>query len=187
MAIVDKTEVLNYLKIKQSDDDVTEMIPTLIDRVQVDMESYCNCKFDSAIFTEYHDGQGISKLFPNQSPITDVTSIHDDSSWTWDTSTLLASADYRIMNENIIVFKSDILYDYDQNIKIVYTAGYSSATMPKDLKQACIKEVGREYKHRLDYDITAKTLEDGSVTYVEKGFLASTKRVLGHYKRLDLC
>ncbi len=69
---------------------------------------------------------------------------------------------------------------YDQNIKIVFNAGY--VTIPGDLKQACIEEAGRRYKHRRDFDVITKTMDDGTIQYTQRGLLPSTTDILNKYK-----
>ncbi len=186
MAIITVEQVKNYLKINTTSDDVESIIDRLIDRVQKSFESYCNRNFESASYTEYYDGQGSNILVLKQLPITVIDSIYDSTTWIWDAGSLIDSASYRIMDNNSVVFKDTILGNSLQNVKITYTAGYSTSTMPKDIQQACIEETGRKYTHRRDYDVTTKSLEDGSVTYTEKGYLLETKRVLGYYRRLDV-
>ena len=162
------------------------MISVLIDRVQKSFEAYCNTSFESASYTEYYDGTGNGYLFLKNIPVTSISSIYDDSSWLWASTSLLPSADYRIMNNNTVYYKSYLTAEI-QNIKITYVAGYADDSIPNDLQQACIEEVGRKYNNYKDYDITAKSLSDGSITYTEKGLLTDTKRVLNYYRRLYVC
>jgi len=186
MAIITVSQVTGYLKHTAIDNDIEQLISVLIDRVQKSFEAYCNTAFESASYTEYYDGTGTSFLFLKNIPVVSISSIYDDANWLWETGSLLPSADYRITNDNSVYYKSYFTNDI-QNIKITYVAGYASGSIPEDLQQAAIEEVGRKYKHSDDYDLTAKSLSDGSITYTEKGLLVDTKRILNQYRRLYVC
>ena len=111
-----------------------------------------------------------------------ITSINDDYDWTWASDTLLDSGDYRIVDQRYIVSKDFSFSRGDQNLKLIYRAGYE--TIPDDLKQSCIEEVSRKYKHRRDIDIETKSLEDGDATYSTSSFLPTTMEVLHKYKTM---
>lgn len=161
-----------------------ELIEDIIDSISVLFESYCDRQFLTRERTEYYDGKGSKFLFPTYSPITSVSGVWDDSDWAWDTSSLVASTDYMIKNNTTIVLKDSTFGDYDQNVKIIYTAGY--ATVPEDVRLACIEEVTRTYKNRKGVDVLAKTAADGSVTRYAKDLMPSTIRVLNTYRRLSI-
>jgi len=163
---------------KQSDDDLIE---NLIDRVTELFQSYCNVNaFKAKNYTEYLDGMGSKYLFVNNVPINSITSIHDDDEWDFTTDDLVDSSSYRIVDKKYIVNKDYLFSLGDQNIKIVYNAGYSA--IPYDLENACIEEVVRRYRHRRDVDVRSKTLDDGTVQYESKNLLHSTRIVLSKYR-----
>jgi len=163
---------------KQTDDDLLE---DLIDRITELIQSYCNVtNFKSTKYTEYLDGMGSKYLFVNNIPIVSITSIHDDADWGWNSDDLLDSDDYRSVDNKYIVLKDDFFTLADQNIKIVYTAGYT--TIPGDLEQVCIEEVIMKYKHRRDIDVQSKTLDDGTVQYVSKNLMQSSRITLNKYR-----
>lgn len=167
---------------KAEDDDLLE---GLIDRVSVLFESYCDRKFLSRDYMDYHDGKGVDKLFVNQYPITSISGIWDDREWAWDSTTEIDNSYYRISNNsNYIVFKDTTLLDYDQNLKIVYTAGYSA--IPYDLEHACIMEVSRAYKNKNQIDVLSKSLADGSVSFVTSDFLPGTLTILNKYRKISI-
>ena len=163
---------------KQIDDDLLE---DLSDRVTVLFQTYCEVSsFKSADYTEYQDGEGSKYLFLNNAPINSIAEVNEDSDWNWASDTTIGVDDYRIIDKKYLVMKDSLFTYGDQNYKVIYNAGYD--TIPLDLKQVCIEEVIRRYKHRKDFDVVAKSLEDGSVTYTEKGLLTGTKQVLIKYK-----
>lgn len=164
---------------KQVDDDLLE---DLSNRVTILFQTYCEVEsFKSDDYTEYVDGPYDKYLFLNNTPVNSVTSIAEDSDWVWASDSTVASTDYRIIDSKYLVAKETVWVRGDQNYKVVYNAGYDA--IPLDLKQVCIEEVVRRYKHRKDFDVVAKSLEDGTVTYSEKGLLTGTKQVLNKYKQ----
>lgn len=147
---------------------------------------YCGWEqFKSKTYTEYQDGIGINSLYVYNYPIISVTSIHDDVNWSYGADTLIDSSSYKIVDEKYIVLKDTTFMKGTQNIKIVYVAGY--ATIPGDLKKACIKEVVRDFKNRKNFDELFKTVDGDQVTKVEAGLMKSTTDVLDKYVRLEIC
>jgi hypothetical protein len=164
---------------KQIDDDLLE---DLSDRVTKLFETYCEVKsFYAADYTDVYDGSGDKYLFLNNTPINSVSEVNEDSDWVWASDTTVGSTEYRVIDKKYLVMKDDLFTCGDQNYRITYNAGY--ATIPLDIKQVAIEEIVRRYKHRKDFDVVAKSLEDGNVTYTEKGLLTGTKKVLDRYRQ----
>lgn len=178
-ALATLDEIKDYYQFgstKQIDDDLLE---DLSDRVTIMFQTYCEVtSFKSADYTEYVDGTGDKYLFLQNTPINTVTEVNIDSAWVWGSDTTVGSDDYRIVDSRYLVTNSVFSYG-SQNYKVIYNAGYD--TIPLDLKQVAIEEIVRRYKHRKDFDVTAKSLEDGSVAYTEKGLLTGTKQILDNY------
>lgn len=185
-SLITLDEVKNFIGMTGSTTETDNLLEDLINRTSILFESYINEKILSRVYTEYFDGKGAMVLFPKHSPITVITSIYDDYDWDWETDDLIDADDYRIVDDRYITLKSSVsvLGDYKQNIKITYTAGYS--TVPDDLKQACITEVSRMYKNRNQVDVTSKTLSDGSVSFFDKDFLPLTITTLNKYKKIGV-
>ena len=185
-ALVSLAEVKRFYfhdmeKSKSQDDDLFE---ELIDRITDQFELYCGVdSFHDNDYTEYIDGNGSEYVFVKNNPLNSIASIYDDVDWTWAAGSIVSSSDYRIADSRYIVLKYS-LYNGTQNIKLTYNAGYT--TIPGDLKQACIKEVVRGFKHRQDFDILSRSLDDGSVNYAPEGLLVSTKQIIDKYKRVKV-
>lgn len=182
-ALATLDEVKNFYGMsgsKQTDDDLIE---DLIDRMTQLFQTYCGVNsFKATNYTEYIDGESSKYIFPKNTPIISITSIHDDSDWSWAVDTLIAAADYRAVDAKYIVYRDSLFTTGDQNIKLIYRAGYEN--IPADLKQSCIEEVTKRYKHRRDIDVLTKALEDGDVTYSETAFLPGTLETLYKYRTL---
>lgn len=91
-----------------------------------------------------YDGDGGLALFLTQTPVNSITTVHQDSSRTFGTDTLVASTDY-VSYANGKLFADGIRwYTGAKTIKIAYNAGYS--TIPAPLEQACLIIVDYLYK-----------------------------------------
>lgn len=177
-ALCTRLQVKNYMGINQADATLDNLIHDIINRVSTAFETYCGRTFRALDYTEYHDG-GVVALFPDQNPINSITSIHEDSDWVYGSDKLVDSSDYKLMDEKYIVFDK-FLSIGEGAIKLVYNAGYT--TIPLDITEAAIQEIGRKLKHRKDFDEQSKTQGDGTVTYVSLDFLPQTLRTLNSYK-----
>lgn len=183
-SLISLDEVKKFMGMTGSTSDTDDLLEDLINRVSTIFEAFIGMNILSRSYTEYKNGGGGLVIFPDQSPITAVTSIYDDYDWEWNSDDLIDADTYRIVEECYIIIKTVTLGDYKQNIKITYTAGYS--TTPDDLKQACITEVSRTYKNKNQVDVTSKTLSDGSVSFYTKDLLPQTILTLNKYKRLQV-
>lgn len=177
-------EVKAYLDVEELNASDFALIESLINQISKQMDNYCGGVFGSIEYTEYHDSNSNDMLFPNHYPITSVSGIWNDASWGWSSSTEIDNSTYRIANNNSVVLYNGTFGSADQNIKIIYTAGYS--TTPKDVSLACIKEVARVYRLRIDKGTMYRSEDRPSGTisssYVVEEFLPETVSVLNRYR-----
>ena len=79
---------------------------------------------------EYGSGDGSDIFQTREWPIVSVTSVHDDTSRLWESTTLKASTDYLLRKDKGWIqlqpqaVKGHIWQDANTNVKLVYTAGY---------------------------------------------------------------
>ncbi|MBA4406974.1 hypothetical protein C0389_06845 [bacterium] len=138
------------------------------------IENYCHRKFVSAVYTEYYDGTSTIYLKLDNYPVTTLTSVEI---WDYATQAVLQTLtnhqDYELMEDEGMIYQSSGFARGKKNYKIVYTAGYSTATMPEDLKNAC-KELGKmEYFKRDKQGVAAERIGQYSINYVNDGSLSS--------------
>jgi hypothetical protein len=157
------------------------ILENLINHITSMFEGFCDRRFVSRTYTEYHNGNGRSILYTANNPIISITSINVDSDWTWDASTLLSSSYYRIFdNIGIITKCCDYFEVGQQNIKVVYVAGY--AVIPEDLKLACIMEVLNRFDNSKSIGVVNISVDGLSTSYSQDRFLPITTQVLKKYK-----
>lgn len=142
-----------------------------IDAAQKRIESYCGRTFDTATFTEYHDGKGMPCIQVKAPPITSITSItiyHDATSTTAYDSASEINANFRYdtdANGGVICWigaaaghlawnswsdlpqsRFGISPNFPRgyrNVVVVYVGGYATASMPSHLQQVCRTLVAR--------------------------------------------
>jgi hypothetical protein len=175
-------DVKDFLGLGATAEPDESLFESLINNVSVLFANYCGVEqFKTKNYIEYHDGHGSRYIFPRNYPINSVDEINEDIDWVWGSDTTIGEDDYRIVDKRYIVYDG-LFAIAEQSIKIEYSAGYD--TIPLDLKQACIEEVVRKYKHRKDLDVSSKSAQDGTTNYIVKDLLPSTKITLDRYKKL---
>jgi hypothetical protein len=177
-AIVSLKNVKDYDGMTASSNDIDYVLNDIINRVSTQFETYCNRKFKLDDYTELHSGGGTA-IFVKNPPVNAVYAIYDDPYRNFPTDTLCLSGDYTVVDN--LYIESDIPFSTGPNsVKVEYSGGYAS--IPEDIKQACILEVLRLFKHRQDFDQTSTTRSDHTVTYTDMDMLPQTKKMLDMYR-----
>lgn len=187
MALCTLQEVKDYLDIQGTNTTSNTVIGGLCDAVSSIADAYCGRTLESTTHTEYYSAYGSSYLVLNNYPITSVSGVYDDVSRVWDDDTIIDSADY-IVDSNIIYLNGYYFSGGAKAVKVVYTAGYTSNTIPQDLKQAAIMEVAHLYrKASIGVDVNSRSTGDNSTSYNITDLQPNTKLIFNLYKRLMLC
>jgi len=177
----------------------------LLGAVQEEMEDYTGRKFDTATFTEYHDGWGTDTFLVRNPPIGSITSIQVLSQPGDNPQAVQSSLyTYNALRGQVRIQPSSTRrFPYDsfgmpnmagpqygqypnftrgfQNLKIVYVGGYGSSpafsAMPSSLKMAMFKCVSSEFS-AADNGIDPNMVAEkiGDYSYSRGGSLALTTR-----------
>lgn len=170
--------VREYLKKETADTGDDTFIQDIITRVSAEIEKRCARVFISTAHTEYYQGNGTDRIILRHWPIISVTSISIDDDQVWGADTALDSDDIKISDRvpgQIILNGDGFTLSDVENVKVVYTAGYS--TIPYDLEQSAVKLCAIEYieARRLNTRVDGeRDLQD------EKD--KTWKYILNHYK-----
>ncbi len=193
------TTVLNvkgFLGISTSATGDDTLIENLIN-VATDMieGQYCNRPFINVATTssttlqsqtEYFDGGG-KDFFVKYYPISSISSIYDDPDRTYtDTGDAIDSTSY-VLYEN----SGRICLDYDSipqthSIKIVYTGGYTTGTLPYDIEFAAWELASLLYKSRDSLGISGKSFSDGSANYYENRLSFFARDAFSKYRNYNV-
>ena len=145
MALLTIADIKEELGISDTDSDT--LLTSLLNAVVALFEKKIDRTLESATYTEYHSSKANqNKVFLKNYPVTSITSIHDDPDWDYGSGDLLDSDDYNYDDDSGIVYYDGYFYEGFNNIKVVYEAGYTSATIPKDIKQCLIRQMAHWFK-----------------------------------------
>lgn len=159
-----------------------------IDQASEMIENYCGRKFVGRQFTEYQDGRGRPELWTKQYPIIAVSALYNSADRTFDATSLVDATNFLIYeDEGRISLISDVFQMEQKNIKVVYSAGFT--TVPNDIQGAAasvIKQLrgssdGMQSENIMDYSYSRGTGPNGMpVNPVD-----SVAYVLNKYRRMD--
>jgi len=158
----------------------------IIDSVSLYFNNYTGRHLKSSTFTEYYDGNDDRDLVLNQYPITSTSvTVTIDPVYLFTTDLTVDSSDIRIYADEGRIWRYDGEFEEgNQNVKVVYTAGYTSSGMPGDLKRAAL-ETALVFWNREDkkdrVGVRTESFEGGSRTY-ETDIPWGAKQVLDYYR-----
>lgn len=187
MALCTIEEVRDYLGITGTNTTANEVIDRLCDTVTELFNTYCGRVLESTEHTEYYSCHGSDYLVLNNYPITSVSGIWDDIDRVWESTTEISSDDY-LLDGNVLYLNDLYFSNYIKSVKVIYTAGYTEATLPADLKQAAIMEVVHLYKKASDgVSVSNRTTGEYNIAYNISNLQINTKLVLDLYRKVSLC
>lgn len=173
-ALVTATEVEQYCRIDKPDHDV--VVEYIINSVSQEFSTFASRQFMSATYTGLTlTGNGTKYLWLPNWPVTALTSVAED------TVTLTLDTDfYADLTEGLLTKASfhgtlyGEMYGYastpwstdTHGIVVTYTAGYTAALLPADLKLAALAEIARQYQKYLlkEHGETSRSVEGSSVS-----------------------
>lgn len=145
--------------------DYDEILTRLINRGTDIIQNYCKRTFDDATYTEKWDGDNTGTYNVKHYPINSITGIYylvsDYDSDTWDT---LDDDFYTYDSASGIVYcETPFHKGMYRNWKITYNGGY--ATIPQDIKEACVDIVTYLYNKKNSKGIKVERVGDRSVEW----------------------
>ena len=139
-----KTEVTGF-----SDSDTTydDLLAALVLAIPSLFDELTGRKIERDTFTEYHSTRRyVEELQLKNYPIVSITSIHDDPDRDYAAASLIAAADYTFDADSGVVFYDGNFFQGNNNIKIVYVAGYNSSTFPASWKEIWVRQCAHWFK-----------------------------------------
>lgn len=161
--------------------DYDSLLTALASAVQSLFEEMTNRKVESATFTEYHDVTELqSRIFLKNYPVTSLTSVHNDTAWVYDDSTLIDSDDYTYDPDSGTISTLEYFQSGPRAIKVVYTGGYTSETFPAGWKEIWVRQACEWFRQ-------AKNKDQGKLVASRPGTSGGsiTKKFLANELMLD--
>lgn len=194
-ALTTLAKAKSHLKILDGSQDT--VLETLINAASSIIEQYVDRKLQTQTHTEYQDGRRQNRILLKQYPVTAVSQVRvDQTSDFTDATTQLASTDFYIEDENLIVLSPNgsrgIFPNGTRNIKVIYTAGVHDqqnmvpVAAPSDIEYACLLTTEWLYRFRSREDIgrSQKTKGDENST-VSQDLPQIVRTLLDPHKRAE--
>jgi len=195
MSIVTTANMVAYLDLPVTND----QLDALQAGVEAACAKYAGRPFEATTRTWYLDGSGKEWQFLPEPLASAPTSVHVDTGRTFGSSSLLVhSTDYvwRDTSPQRLQHLYSCWTRFPQDIKVVGTVGYASATMPADVKLVVYRETARAYNHMIERaqqgdDVAKAAIVDGAhETYLDTQqdtlLSSAARQVLDRYAALPL-
>ena len=164
MALLTLDDVLNWVPQGAADEGLVTDAITLAQGLA---DRYCLRTLESAAHDEYIDvALGETQLHVSSPPITAVSQIDEEAQA--DTPTTLDSDEYYYDSESGIITRDGGTWSAGIGaVRVQYTGGYTTSTLPAGLKFALQQLVGWVLEARGNVGVTSEGIDGYSVTYGE--------------------
>lgn len=166
---IDKDDLKTELDISGTDSD------TLLDLLASSVESLWDDLTEriwfTGSYTEIHNGREFSnRLFLKNFPVTSITSIHDDTDRVYGDDTLIDSEDYSYDPDTGIVYYDSYFNKWNQNIQVIYGAGYTVSNIPKGIKQILVRQACHWFSQadKKKWDKSSQSTKEGGTVAFTK-------------------
>lgn len=132
--LTDLTSVKEHIGIDLGDTTQDSRLDKMITRASRRIMSWCDRRFIEESYTEFKNGRRSNSILLRHFPASKPTELYIDSSSVFGASTLVDSSEYDILDGSLVVLLEGRNFEKGRrNIKVVYTAGYTFASLPEDL------------------------------------------------------
>jgi len=169
VALVTLEQMKEYLQITSGTTD-DALLSTIINGISQRIHSYCQRNLLSKSYTQYYSGRGTESIMLAMAPVTAISSVKEDLLRVFGTDTVVPSADMIIEPCGRIKLFNNRQYWLrgSLSIKVVYTAGYSLATLPADIALAAKEFCAAAYykaKNRR-HGVQSESIGDKTISYI---------------------
>jgi uncharacterized phiE125 gp8 family phage protein len=175
-----------HLGIPSAENSQDSRMELLINAASDSIERYLDRKIKSQTVTEIQHGRRQDILILREWPVTSITELRVDMDHVFsDPSTVVPQAEYGIGDDkNSLVYYDTVFPRGNNNVKIVYVAGY--ATVPSDIEYAALLfcEWLYFFRNRQDIGRTSKSKGDESMS-VSQGMPDIVRQMIEPYRRME--
>ena len=142
----------------QYDELLTELLDDVAGRINSKLP---HDDLRQSTYTEYHPG-GTASITLKRRPLISVTSVHDDTSHTFDSTTLVTSTDYFTDEPTMATIhkKSGTFQFGAKSLKVIYEAGFEST--PPDVRRLAVELVVAAHKRAPNPDMKTQGHREGN-------------------------
>lgn len=196
MELTTLPRVKDRLAIDANESKYDDVIERMIRAASAKVESYLRRQMTKATTTEYFDVEPGQRIFSLKAyPITSITTVHNDTDWTYGSSTLMSSDTYQESSgTGLLYVNSAYLITGVRALKVVYIGGMASTTTAFVLDQdyanlvdATERHVCFLYNMKGKEGQTALSAATGNLTLIGSTDLTDgVKKDLDDYRRVIL-
>lgn len=161
------------------------VISALIPAASGFIESYCDRVFLQASYTETRNGNGGSRLFLRNGPVSAVASVTVDG-LTVPAATNAVTFGYVFDDLAVYIREGGYPGRFNrgvQNVTVAYTAGF--AAIPPEVNQACVELIAFKLAKRDRIDKKNEVLAQQTVGFDMSDMPAGAKTLLAQYRRVS--
>jgi len=146
MSLIALADFKTFIHMAEAFDDV--LLQDIIDGEEAIVSQYMNQDLNQVLVeTEYHDGNRDNTVLLNHGLVTAVTTVKtDDNNDGVYENTLTYWTDYVWYANGVIQLQSGWFRAQMKLIEVIYIHGYTSVTVPNDLKLALMKQMANTYQ-----------------------------------------
>lgn len=162
-------------------------IDLLIDWISERARSIIGREIMSEERTAYIEGRGTNTILLPEIPVASVSALYLDSDRDFTSDTEISSEDYHLeTGSGVITLYDDVAPSGVATVKVTYIAGYTTSTLPADLKMACLEAISWNYSRLRDkqYGVKNETTPDGITRGYEMVLPMAAQRVFDAYREM---
>lgn len=170
IALVSLADLKEYLQITSGSTD-DALLSAIINGISQRVHDHCQRNLLSKSYTQFYSGRGRASFLLAMSPVTAVAHIYEDSLRAFGASTEIAVTD-RIVEPSgrVMAFNNRSSWCKGKyNLKVMYTAGYTLASLPASIalavKEFCAAAYYKAKNRR--HDVQSESLGDKTITYTQ--------------------
>lgn len=196
IALATLAQVKEYLNIPDDQDDVDEVLGTLINAASSWITGFLGRRLLTAQKTEYYHGDNSDILLLRRTPVTAISSVHVSNLRQWTSVYLVDPASY-ILNKQAGTLTSFLLLGNwaagESNIRVIYTAGYDAAVdtegaggLPHQIRLALFRMVDRQYRagySQRKLDVASEVVGDRTTTFRDTDVAKDVVSMLAQFKK----
>lgn len=162
MSLLTAAEVMTWVPQAANNE---QLVAEAIDRAEAIAGDYCGRTLGSTDHDEYYTiGTDQQVIVLRHAPITAVTQVDEDARD--DSPTTLTSSQYYYDADAGLLIRDDAYWTAGiEAVRVQYTAGYTSSTVPEGLKQALLQLVAWLMEMRGNVGVTQESIDGYNVTY----------------------
>lgn len=171
-------DVKAFLSITDTNSDA--LLQALVTNASKMVNNMTNRNLLAASYTETFSGRGGYRQGLTHYPVTGVSSVSVDG--TSVPAAVGATGSGYVYDDNFVYLRGSYSFSRGiMNVSITYTGGFDP--VPLDLAQACIEIVATKFKRRSTLEVSGKTLNGETISFVTSDVPPSAKGVIKQYTR----